>query len=46
MNHLPPPASAHVDILTRAEHGRHTFVFVFFPPAFINEPRQIFPALP
>lgn len=32
MNHLPPPASAHVDILTRAEHGRHTFVFVFFPP--------------
>lgn len=30
MNHLPPPASAHADILTRAEHGRRTLSLFFF----------------
>lgn len=30
MNHLPPPpASAHMDILTRAEHACHTSPFFF-----------------
>lgn len=39
MNHLPPPASAHTDILTQAEHGRHTLLFfVCLFSAFINEP--------